>query len=196
MAERGKKADDGSALWRSVTKDIKPIKRGKSLPPAPPPPPETPRKPKAEAKKARPATIVSPGAMAPPPPPPPKPRELSHGRASGVDKRTLERLRRGQMPIEAEIDLHGHTQEKAHTALRAFISGQAGAGRRCVRVVTGRGLAREGGGVLKSAVPRWLNEADMREHVLAFSHARRDDGGDGALYVLLRRKRPKPIPGQ
>lgn len=195
MAERKKGAEDGASLWRSVTKDVKPIKRGKSPPAAPATPPK-PRKATATAKKTKPTTAALAGAMAPPPPPPPKPAELTHGRAPGVDKRTLDRLRRGQMAIEAEIDLHGHTQEQAHTALRAFIAGQAGAGRRCVRVVTGRGLAREGGGILKAAVPRWLNEADMREHILAFSHARRDDGGDGALYVLLRRKRPKPIPGR
>lgn len=124
----------------------------------------------------------------------PAPPDLTHGRAAGVDKRTVERLRRGQIAIEAGIDLHGHTQEEAHRALQAFISAQAGGGRRCVRVVTGKGAFREGGGVLKTAVPRWLNEPPLREMVLAFSHARRDDGGEGALYVLLRRKRPEQEP--
>ena len=131
--------------------------------------------------------------MAPTSSPPP---ELSHGRAAGVDRRTVDRLRRGQIAIEAEIDLHGHTQEEAHRALQAFISGQANAGRRCMRVVTGKGSFREGGGVLKTAVPRWLNEAPLRETILAFSHARRDDGGEGALYVLLRRQRADPGPAR
>jgi DNA-nicking Smr family endonuclease len=95
------------------------------------------------------------------------------------------------LPIEAEIDLHGYTQEEAHRVLSAFIAGHAAAGRRCVRVITGKGSFREGGGVLKSAVPRWLNEQPLQDRILAFTHARRDDGGEGALYVLLRRKRTR-----
>ena len=195
MAERRKSKDNDAALWQAVTKDVKPIKRkAPTARPEPPAPPKS-RKPGGAAKKPAPATAPRPGAMAPPPAAP-KPPELSHGRAAGVDKRTVDRLRRGQIAIEAEIDLHGHTQEEAHRALQAFIAGQANAGRRCVRVVTGKGSFREGGGVLKTAVPRWLNEAPLREKVLAFSHARRDDGGEGALYVLLRRKRPAPVPGR
>lgn len=191
MAERGKSKDNDAALWRAVTKGVKPIKR--KTPKARPEPlaPAKPRKTKDIAKKPVARAMRPPGAMAPPPPPP-KPPELSHGRAAGVDKRTVDRLRRGQIAIEAEIDLHGHTQEEAHRALQAFITGQANAGRRCVRVVTGKGAFREGGGVLKTAVPRWLNEAPLREKVLAFSHARPADGGEGALYVLLRRKRQAP----
>ncbi|MBE9552233.1 MAG: Smr/MutS family protein, partial [Proteobacteria bacterium] len=86
------------------------------------------------------------------------------------------------------------TQEQAHSALNAFIAGHAAAGRRCVRVITGKGSFRQGGGgVLKTAVPRWLNETPLQDSILAFTHARRDDGGEGALYVLLRRKRPRGL---
>jgi DNA-nicking Smr family endonuclease len=188
MAERGKPDDDDSGLWKAVTKDVKPIKR-----PAPArPKPETakdsapaqPKKPDGAAP-VRPALPARPKAPAAAPP-----RELSHGQAPGVDKRTLDRLRRGQLPIEAEIDLHGHTLDEAHRVLNAFIAGHAAAGRRCVRVITGKGSFRQGGGVLKTAVPRWLNESPLQDGILAFTHARRDDGGEGALYVLLRRKRP------
>lgn len=189
MAEKRKSGDDEAGLWKAVTSGVKPIKRKVKHAATPPAP--KPQKTAESAKKPASRPIVKAGAMAPTPPPP-KPAELSHGRASGVDRRTLDRLRRGQLAIEAEIDLHGYTQEEAHGVLLSFISGQAGAGRRCVRVVTGRGLSREGGGVLKAAVPGWLNEAPLREKILAFSHARRDDGGEGALYVLLRRKRRAP----
>ena len=195
MAERRRPSQDEAELWKAVTKDVKRAKR------KPQPPRAEPELSSATGKKTRktgeiskkpPAGTIRPaGAMAPPSPASP---ELTHGRAAGVDKRTVDRLRRGQIAIEAEIDLHGHTQDEAHRALQSFVSGQAGAGRRCVRVVTGKGSFREGGGILKSAVPRWLNESPLREQVLAFSHARRDDGGEGALYVLLRRKRPKPGP--
>lgn len=84
--------------------------------------------------------------------------------------------------------------EQAHRALSAFIIGHAAAGRRCVRVITGKGRYREAGGVLRTEVPRWLNEPGLNERVLAFTHARREDGGEGALYVLLRRKRPRGHP--
>jgi DNA-nicking Smr family endonuclease len=126
------------------------------------------------------------------PAPPPRRRatpELGHGDAPGVDRRTADKVRKGRMEIEARIDLHGMTQAEAHRALTAFIIGQHEAGRRCVLVVTGKGAWREGGGVLRDAVPRWLNQADLRPRLLSFTHAQRKDGGDGALYVLLKRIR-------
>ncbi len=194
MAERGKSGNDDDALWKAVTKDVKPIKRTPSARAKAEAAKETAQaKPKKTGAMAptRPAALASPKA-----PPGLPPRELSHGQAAGLDKRTLDRLRRGQLPIEAEIDLHGHTQEEAHRVLNAFILGHAATGRRCVRVITGKGSFRQGGGgVLKTAVPRWLNETPLQDSILAFTHARRDDGGEGALYVLLRRKRPR-IPGR
>lgn len=193
MAERRKSGSGDAALWRAVTKDVKRIKRKptirrRELEEAPPAAP----KETAAAKPARKAPARKPAPPAAPVAPPGPP--LDHGRAAGVDRRTLDRLRRGRLAIEAEIDLHGHRQDEAHRALNAFVQGQAAAGRRVVRVVTGRGLAREGGGVLRTLVPRWLNEEPLRPLVLAFSHARPDDGGDGALYVLLRRRRDRPAP--
>ena len=190
MAERGKSRKDEADLWKAVTKDVKPLKRGPAPRTAPEPEPTaTPPKAKKAAKPRGPASVRRPA-----PPAPPR-RELSHGQAPDLDKRSLERLRRGQIPIEAEIDLHGHTLEAAHRVLNAFIAGHAAAGRRCVRVITGKGSFREGGGVLKTEVPRWLNEPPLHDSILAFTHARRDDGGEGALYVLLRRKRPR-VPGR
>jgi DNA-nicking Smr family endonuclease len=188
MAERGKPDDDDTGLWKAVTKDVKPIKR---TAPARAKPEAAKDPARAQPKKQGGAAPVRPALPARPKPPAATPaRELSHGQAPGVDKRTLDRLRRGQLPIEAEIDLHGHTLDEAHRVLNAFIAGHAAAGRRCVRVITGKGSFRQGGGVLKTAVPRWLNESPLQDGILAFTHARRDDGGEGALYVLLRRKRP------
>ncbi len=94
------------------------------------------------------------------------------------------------MKIGARIDLHGHTQEEAYRALCAFIASSRAAGRRCVLVVTGKGSRPDGTtGVLRQSVPRWLNMAPLREKVLSFTHARPKDGGEGALYVLLKRDR-------
>ncbi|HLJ65440.1 MAG TPA: Smr/MutS family protein [Stellaceae bacterium] len=108
-------------------------------------------------------------------------------KSAGIDRRTLERLRRGQLPIEARLDLHGLTQEEAHDALGAFLARVHGAGLRTVLVITGKG--RMGAGVLRAAVPRWLNEAPNRARILAIAHAVPRDGGDGALYLLLKRQR-------
>ena len=135
---------------------------------------------------SEPARPVHPAPAQSPISPPP---ELSHGSIAGLDKRTGERLKRGKLPIEGRLDLHGMTQVEAHQALSGFISGQRVAGKRCVIVITGKGSYRGGGGVLKDAVPRWLNEPALRDHILAFNHAQPRHGGAGALYVLLRRMR-------
>ena len=113
---------------------------------------------------------------------------LSHGVTAGLDKRTAQRLKKGRLPIEARLDLHGHSQEQAFRALHGFIDGQWAAGRRCVLVVTGKGK-----GVLKDAVPRWLNEPLLRMKILSFTYAQRQDGGEGALYILLKRARGGPL---
>jgi DNA-nicking Smr family endonuclease len=125
----------------------------------------------------------------PPPAPPPKPPELAPSRTAGVDKRLAERLKRGQLPIEAMLDLHGLTQEEAHRQLDGFLAQSARAGRRCVLIITGKGLWRTESGILREMVPRWLNEAPNRARVLAIAHAQPRHGGEGALYVLLKRKR-------
>lgn len=119
--------------------------------------------------------------------------ELTHGLAGDLDRRTLIRLRKGQLPVEGEIDLHGHTQEKAHRYLDQFLATSQMRGHRCVLVITGKGSrSEEPEGVLRAAVPRWLNQPANRSRVLAFAYATPAHGGEGAIYVLLRRLRGKP----
>jgi DNA-nicking Smr family endonuclease len=108
-------------------------------------------------------------------------------RFSGIDRANAERLKRGRHPIEGRLDLHGMTQAEAHRALVAFIRRSREAGRRCVLVITGRGLGPSGPGVLKSAVPRWLEEAELRRQLLAIAPAQPHHGGAGAFYLMLRR---------
>jgi DNA-nicking Smr family endonuclease len=128
---------------------------------------------------------VSPSPQPAPPSGPPSEPDLRHGEAPGLDRRTQTRMRRGQIDIEARIDLHGMTQAQAHRALGGFLFDQQAIGRRSVLVITGKGVGGEG--VLRDAVPRWLNEGGNRRMVRAFSHAAPKDGGEGALYVLLKR---------
>lgn len=119
-----------------------------------------------------------------------QPSDLLHGQAPGLDKRTQQRLRRGQVHIEARLDLHGLTQTVAHQTLERFLERAHMAGKKTVLVVTGKGLRADGEiGVLRRAVPRWLNEAPMRQWVHAFDHAAPRDGGEGALYIVMRRRK-------
>jgi len=167
------KADPERALWQRAMRGVKPLAPRPAPEPVPPP-----------AKPANGRPLASPV-----PPAPPQPAQLLPplDRFAGIDRANAERLKRGQHPIEARIDLHGMTQDEAHRALAAFIRGARAGGKRCVLVITGRG--RAGGGVLRGAVPRWLHEPEFRPHLLAIATAQPRDGGAGALYVMLRRTR-------
>jgi DNA-nicking Smr family endonuclease len=102
----------------------------------------------------------------------------------GVRDDALRRLRRGQVPVEGEIDLHGLSRHATHEALRTFIGMALAQRLQCVRVIHGKGLrSGPGGPVLKHFVSDWLGRI---ESVAAFATARPADGGTGALYVLLK----------
>src|ERR1700751_1224654 len=90
---------------------------------------------------------------------------------SGIDRANAERLKRGLHPIEARLDLHGKTQAEAHHALVAFIHSSSNAGRRCVLVITGRGFGPSGPGVIKRAVPQWLEDKAGRGKIIAIGPA-------------------------
>ncbi|MBS40456.1 MAG: hypothetical protein CMM83_01825 [Rhodospirillales bacterium] len=114
---------------------------------------------------------------------------LSLEKAGDIDKRTLARLRRGQLRPEARLDLHGMTRGQAYKKLMTFLQDSQALGKRCVIIITGRGRLSQGGGVLKRETPDWLNSPQARSRVLAISVAAPCDGGAGALYVMLRRLR-------
>jgi DNA-nicking Smr family endonuclease len=179
------------ALWRAVAGQATPLP-GRTLPELPPEPAAVPIEPAREPRRVR-ARGAPPAPPVPARPAPPSASpELAHGQVAGVDRRQAERLSRGRLEVEATLDLHGLTQAAAHARLDAFIAASAEAGRRCVLVITGKGLAKEEGGVLRQNVPRWLNQPPNRGRVLAFDYARQKHGGMGALYVLLKRRRAGP----
>ena len=179
-------------LWQAVLRDVKPLRKHRPAVAAEKLPARDAAGPPAIAAPAIKPEVLKPSRLKPLPP-------ITGPRAPGLDKSSAERLKRGRYPIEARIDLHGMTQDDAHRALGHFIARCVQRGLRCVLVITGKGLRQfgEGGdlGVLRHAVPRWLNEAPNRARILAFGAAQQRDGGGGALYVLLRR-RPRMREGE
>ena len=173
-------------LWWQIASTITPLNHRRRIPSVKPAAKDADAAPpKAHKTRAAPVMPAAPTHK-------PTLAELSHDRLTDLDKRTGQKLVRGKMPLEGRLDLHGLTQDQAHGKLTRFIATSADAGKRCVLVITGKGLKPTGEtGVLRQAVPRWLNSAELRPLVLAIRYAQAKDGGEGALYVLLKRRRDK-----
>jgi DNA-nicking Smr family endonuclease len=123
-------------------------------------------------------------------PPAPLPIKAPAPALVPLGRRVKQRVARGRDPIDARIDLHGHTQKQAHVALGRFLQRAQADGARMVLVVTGKGGTRNTGserGVLKRQVPMWLSLPEFRSFVVGFEDAHVGHGGEGALYVRLRR---------
>ena len=114
------------------------------------------------------------------------PVDLRQGERAGIDRRTQRRLFRGDVPVDRRLDLHGLTAARAENRLAQFIETAARDGCRCVLVITGKGK-----GILRGLVSDWLKRQPLSPYILALAEARPHDGGSGALYVLLRRKRSR-----
>jgi DNA-nicking Smr family endonuclease len=178
--------DDERALWGHVTRSVSPLKRRKAAaaeaPPAEAAPPE--QKPKTKVP-----VVAAPLSVRTPKAPPLAP----------LDRRLKQKVARGREPIDARIDLHGMTQSEAHHALARFLRTAQRDGARTVLVITGRGArntAASAGadafaerGVLKRQVPLWLESVELRPLVIGFEQASHGHGGQGALYVRVRRVR-------
>jgi DNA-nicking Smr family endonuclease len=115
--------------------------------------------------------------------------EYIEGAVKGFSRKMMKRLKRGQIPVQDHIDLHGMTRLEAEKEVKAFILRSQRLGLRCVLIVHGRGLnSPESLPVLKEGLPRWLRSGPVKKIVLAFATARPYDGGTGAVYVLLKRR--------
>lgn len=115
---------------------------------------------------------------------------------SDIDRRTYQRLKRGQIQIEATLDLHGLSLREAYNQALNFISRCYMGNKRCVLIITGKGRRQFNRdvdapkrGVIRDALPGWLEDAPLKSMVLKYSHAVPKDGGQGAFYVYLRRNR-------
>jgi DNA-nicking Smr family endonuclease len=181
MTRRRQLSDEERALWKNIARSVKPLRKlmetveplSEPLPKSPPPKPRT--------KSAGPAPHVVASPKSPP--------------LAPLDRRLKQRVARGREPIEARLDLHGMTQAQAHTALLRFLRRAHADGVRTVLVVTGKGLRNQDHsqdherGVLRRQVPMWLALPEFRLLVVGFDAAHVGHGGQGALYVRLRRTR-------
>ena len=164
-------------LWTTVTKAIAPLRAAARLAP------DAQSEPAVEsAKPARPAARprrVSPQPAPPKPAPPP---------LTPLGRRMKQRVARGKEKIDARLDLHGLTQSEAHGDLLRFLRNAHARDARLVLVITGKGRGPEPG-VLRRQVPQWLGLPEFRALVIGFEDAHATHGGEGALYIRVRRTR-------
>ncbi|MEM5470840.1 Smr/MutS family protein [Hoeflea sp. AS60] len=109
-----------------------------------------------------------------------------------IEKPVIRKLARGRLPIDGRIDLHGLTQSEAHNLLFGFLARAHERGLRHVLVITGKGASRGSEGALKRAVPVWLAKPEFRFLISGYEDAARGHGGEGALYIRLRREKANP----
>jgi DNA-nicking Smr family endonuclease len=169
---------DAENLFRAQMADVTPL-------PAEPRIEHRPRKPAPRPRPAPAATADAGGFVAREQLAPLGPDESQFFTRAGLQQRAQRRLKRGELAIEARLDLHGHTLERAAAELAHFLQAAQAHGCRCVLVIHGKGQrSAQGKPVLKSQVDHWL-----RQHpaVMGFASAQPRHGGAGALYVLLRR---------
>jgi DNA-nicking Smr family endonuclease len=175
-------SEEERALWESVAKQTKPLRKrpraGK--PPADALVADSPLavKPGAMPRRVGPAAIAT--AQKPPTPP-----------LAPIGRRERSQLSRGRKEIEARLDLHGMTQTRAHHALSGFLQRAHSDGLTFVLVITGKGKmgAESERGVLRRQVPQWLSLPEFRSLVVGFEEAHIGHGGEGALYVRIRRSK-------
>lgn len=173
---------DEKRLWGRVERTLDKVKAKAAAAPEPDAPP-------APVIKASPK-FVKPTKASPPAPPQQaaeKPRPVPHAAPHELEPRKHRRLARERDPIDAKIDLHGHGRFQAQDALTSFLLGAHARGYRAVLVVTGKG-SRGGTGVIRASVGEWVAQPPLRAIVSGVSPAHRRHGGEGAVYVTLRKR--------
>jgi DNA-nicking Smr family endonuclease len=173
---RRRLTDDERTLWRGFARGVKPLRGSTGADVAPDQP----------ARQASPQSARQERADATQPP-----------ALAQFERRLRQRVARGQTTIDARLDLHGMTQSQAHAALLRFLTRAQSKGAKLALVVTGKGAGAGTGpvrtaaserGVLRRQVPLWLSLPEFRRFVVSFEQAHGSHGGEGALYLRLRRR--------
>jgi DNA-nicking Smr family endonuclease len=176
-------SEEERALWESVAKQAKPLRK-------------KPRSGKTETASADEETPAAAKPAIPPKPLPsakiPRATEPIAPPLAPLGRRERAQLSRGRKQIDARLDLHGMTQTRAHRALSGFLQRAHSDGLTFVLVITGKGRATGADperGVLRRQVPQWLSLPEFRSLVVGFEEAHVGHGGEGALYVRIRRSK-------
>jgi len=174
---RRKLSDEERTLWHRITRSVAPLRRRVVEP--------------AEAASTTGKTRAAPAVRAHTPVRIPAPPTKPAPSVEPLDRKLKRRLARGSVEIDARLDLHGKTQSQAHAALLRFLRKAQHDGLRFVLVITGKGAREDGGerGVLKRQVPLWLRLPEFSGYVAGLEDAHIGHGGEGALYVKIRRDR-------
>lgn len=207
-------SEDERRLWEQAMRETTALRSqepGAAIPrpaddPKHPTPPNQSRDARRQPRPQRSDTISAP--------PPQRPRSApSEATLTPLARREARRIARDPESIDARLDLHGMRQREAYPALKGFLRASQARGHRLVLVITGKGVARETAreeyeaweatpfyesprGVLRRQVPQWLSKPELRDVVAGVSPAHPRHGGEGALYVRLRRVAPQtPPPG-
>jgi len=169
---------DDEILWQEVTSGVQKLKTDTRV--------HTAKTLKKRASKEKTLTV-------------PFDKNFSHtpslNTKADIDKQTLKRFKKEEFGIEALLDLHGFTVDAAFSAVKRFIISSYNQNKRAVMIITGKGLPHkeqdiyEAKGSLKKSVPLWLQSDELKNLILTFIHPSPKLGGEGALYILLRRNR-------
>jgi DNA-nicking Smr family endonuclease len=165
-------SDHDRRAWALVARTVRPAS-GRSVPPL------------DDAREERGRQVAAAARTAPPSHRPAARPPIHPGPLADVSNHRP--VRRGQLDVEARLDLHGHTQDTAFRELAGFLLAQRAVGARCVLVITGK--SRLGGGVLRSRFLDWIGSTEIRPLLAGYSRAHVRHGGDGAFYLLLKAKR-------
>lgn len=179
MARRTLTRDD-RRLWSRVERTLDKVRTAREAAP-------DPEAPDAPEPKSPPKFVKPPKAPQPSPAPVDKPRPVPHAAPHELEPRRHRRLARERDPIDARIDLHGHGRFQAQDALTSFLLGAHARGYRAVLVVTGKG-SRGGTGIIRASVAEWVAQPPLRAIVAGVSPAHRRHGGEGAVYVTLKKR--------
>ena len=174
-------SEEERELWEVVAKQVKPLRKHRVA--------KAHAAPRSEPLPAAPVTRPAPSPRPVAAAPAPRAVKPAVPPLAPLGKRERTKLSRGRSEIEARLDLHGMTQTRAHRALTGFLHRAHHDGLTFVLVITGKGRSGGESGVLRRQVPEWLSLPEFRSFVVGFETAHIGHGGEGALYVRIRRAR-------
>jgi DNA-nicking Smr family endonuclease len=175
-------------VWGQVAATVHPLPGRETVKPEVSPPPRGKGPGAGAPAPSLPASAIKRLKQQAPAKSPPHPALSPQGGEGSriIEPNRKQRITREREPIGARLDLHGLDQDRARAVLEAFLVRAFEDGWRAVLVITGKGV--QGDGILRKRAPEWLAAPHLANVVAGISEAHRRHGGEGALYVALKRK--------